>query len=125
MMSKEEFATRFNQVYKTAKMRNRGSIKWTAMMLPKHTTQLREDKANYNKVERPQLDEYDLQTLQEELDRAVISKAYTRITTWKDGEFSHIQGVIKQITHKDLVIECPFGEMRLSLDSVVGVMLIE
>jgi hypothetical protein len=57
MMSKDEFEARFADVYATAKMRDRGSIKWTAMMLPEHTSQLREDVANYEKAERPQLDE--------------------------------------------------------------------
>lgn len=125
MMNKDEFAERFAEVYQTARMRDRGSIKWTAMMLPEHTMQLRVDKANYNKVERQHLDEYDLQTLQEEIDRAIISKAESRTTTWRDGEFSHIQGVINEMTHENLVIDGPFGLMRVSLDSVIGVMLLE
>lgn len=125
MMSKDKFAERFAEVYQTAQKLDRGSIKWTAMMLPEHTTQLREDKANYSKVDRPQLDEYDLQTLQEEIDRAIISKATTRTTTWQDGELNPIQGIIKSMTHEDLVVEGPFGLMRVSLDSVVGVMLLE
>ncbi|MFX3672853.1 MAG: YolD-like family protein [Paenisporosarcina sp.] len=125
MIGKDEFAARFDQVYQTAKMRDRGSIKWTAMMLPEHTAQLREDVANYNKVERPQLDEYDLQTLHEEIERAIISKAETKTTTWRDGEFSHIRGVIEEITPKWLIIDGPFGSMSVSLDSVVGVMLLE
>lgn len=124
-MNKDDFASQFDQVYQTAKMRDRGNIKWTAMMLPEHTTQLREDKANYNKVDRPQLDEYDLQTLQEEIERAIVSKAETRTTTWKDGEFSHIQGVIEKITPQYLILDGPYGPMNLTLDSVVGVMLLD
>lgn len=125
MISQDEFAERFAEVYQTAKKRDRGSIKWTAMMLPEHTMQLREDVANYNKVERPQLDEYDLQTLQEEIERAIISKAETKTTTWRDGELSHIRGVIEEIMLKWLIIDGPFGSMSVSLDSVVGVMLLE
>ena len=125
MMSKDKFTERFAEVYQTAKRRDRGSIKWTAMMLPEHTMQLREDKANYEKVSKPQLDEYDLQTLQEEIDRAIISKSESRTTTWRDGEFSHIPGVIKEMNHENLVIDGPYGLMRVSLDSVVGVMLLE
>ena len=119
------FAARFAEVYQTAQKRDRGNIKWTAMMLPEHIIQLREDKANYNKVDRPQLDEYDLQTLHEEIERAIISKAETRTTTWRDGEFSHIQGVIEKMTPQCLIIDGPFGSMSLALDSVVRVMLLE
>lgn len=53
-------------------IKDRGSIKWQGMMLPEHVA-----KINYwrNKryEERPQLDDFDLQSIQEE-----IESAYTR-----------------------------------------------
>ncbi|WP_456282928.1 YolD-like family protein [Bacillus sp. JZ34] len=37
-------------------LKDRGSIKWTAMMLPEHVSLLRELESNQNKVKRPVLD---------------------------------------------------------------------
>ncbi|MDQ9096528.1 YolD-like family protein, partial [Bacillus licheniformis] len=37
-------------------LKDRGSIKWTAMMLPEHVSLLRELESRQNKVKRPVLD---------------------------------------------------------------------
>jgi len=125
MISKEEFAERFAKVYKTAKMRDRGSIKWTAMMLPEHTTQLREDKANYNKVERPQLDDSDMDYIHDEINRAITSKSEVIIKLWIDGEFIYYSGTINEVNliKRFLKLEVLSNIEKLNLDQIVGIQL--
>jgi hypothetical protein len=67
-------------------IRDRGNIKWTAMMLPEHIIELRNwmDKDHYE--ERPELSEWDLQSIQEEIEVSYKPKCETLIKTWKDHD---------------------------------------
>lgn len=67
MTDKEIFEASFADIYENAKFKDRGNKKWTAMMLTEHLTELRQDEANYGKVPRPQLDQYDLEYIQDEI----------------------------------------------------------
>jgi hypothetical protein len=125
MMSKAEFEKRFAENYKTAKLKDRGNKKWTAMMLPEHTAQLRQDDANYEKVKRPLLDEYDLEYIQDEINRAITLKSEVKIKLWIEGEFEFRRGTIDKVNlaKRYIEIEDPFGSERLSLEDIVGVLL--
>ena len=106
-------------------IRDRGKIKWTAMMLPEHVKELRKWQEDSEKVRRPELDEFDLQTMQEEVERAVTSGAETRITTWVDGYFHYHRGVIKEVSTQYMSYEDPFGKHNLPIHEIVAVMLVE
>src|SRR4051794_22869882 len=116
-MSGEDFHERFTEIYNKAKLTDRGNKKWTAMMLPEHLTELRQDEANYNKVPRPHLDKYDLEYIQDEMKRAITMKSAVLIKLWNDGVFSFRQGTIDEVnlTKRFIVIEDPFGSDRLEL----------
>ncbi|MGG0669874.1 hypothetical protein [Sporosarcina koreensis] len=49
-------------------IKDRGKIKWTAMMLPEHTVRLRDWYAEDDLAPEPELNEDDMQLLQEELE---------------------------------------------------------
>lgn len=125
MMSQEEFRDQFAKIYNDAKYTDRGKKKWTAMMLTEHLVELRKDEAEYYDVSRPQLDEFDLQALQEEVDRALTSKLETRITTWKDGRLEYHRGIIHEVSTQYLCYEDPFGKHKIQIDDIVAVMLME
>jgi len=104
-------------------IRDRGNIKWTAMMLPEHIVELRNwmDKNHY--IERPELSEWDLQSIQEEIEVATNRKCQTLVKTWKDGKVNASGGVIVGI---DLQSECiifddPFGTYRILVSDIIGV----
>lgn len=105
-------------------LKDRGKIKWTAMMLPEHVAQLRQWQADHDKVKKPVLDEFDYDTMQEEIERALTSQFETRLTTWKNGELHTHQGTIKEANNQYLRYEDPFGIHQLPLDELVGVMLL-
>ena len=66
-------------------IRDRGNIKWTAMMLPEHVVELRKWMDQDNYTERPELNEWDLQSIQEELEIAFKKQCETLIKTWANG----------------------------------------
>lgn len=75
-------------------IRDRGNIKWTAMMLPEHLRELRKWQAEDDLVKRPDLSEWDLQQIQQEIDRAIRSRKLTEVQTWRDGILHMHTGVI-------------------------------
>ena len=106
-------------------IRDRGKIKWTAMMLPEHVKELRQWQEDADKVKRPDLDEFDLQTMQEEVGRALSSGLETRITTWADGYFRYHRGIVHEATTQYVCYEDPFGKHRVAVNEIVAVMLME
>lgn len=108
-------------------IRDRGNIKWTAMMLPEHVRMLRDWQEELRKTERPQLDEYDLRSLSDEIERAYKSKSYIKITCFKDGYLKNTTGVIIEIDlfNKSLVLDNPFETKRYSFDEIVVATIID
>ncbi|MCY7981252.1 YolD-like family protein [Bacillus inaquosorum] len=44
-------------------LRDRGTIKWTSMMLPEHLTQLKQDLIDVSKIEKPSLDDQQIEEM--------------------------------------------------------------
>ena len=108
-------------------IRDRGNIKWAGMMLTEHNVELKHwlDKEYY--IERPELSEWDLQSIQEEIEVACKRKCETRVNSWKEGRIYPRQGVIVGIDLQEgcLLLDDPFGVDRLPISEVVGVQCVE
>jgi len=105
-------------------LKDRGSIKWTAMMLPEHVGELRKWQADQDKVKKPVLDEFDYDIMQEEVERALVSGMEVRLTTWKNDKLCNLQGIIKEANNYYLRYENPIGIHQLPLDELVGVLIL-
>lgn len=77
--------------------RDRGTIKWNAMMLPEHVKLLREWKAEDHYVKMPELDEWAQQEIAEQLQIAQMTGAYTELTYWRNGKVLKECGVVQQL----------------------------
>lgn len=108
-------------------IKDRGNIKWQGLMLPEHIKMLRDWYEEDNQVPRPDLNEFDLQLIQEELDIAMKRKCEVLIETWKDKQIFKHRGRVEEISaaRRELVYESPFGTHRLVLDEIVGVTVID
>lgn len=108
--------------------RDRGTKKWAmAMMLPEHVVKLRNwmDEDHYE--ERPILNEWDLQNIQEGLEIAFTRKCESMVTTWENGKIMRRGGVITEINVKlmHIVLDSPFGIDRISVNDIVGVQCVD
>ena len=103
--------------------RDRGRIKWTAMMLTEHVQKLREwmDEDDYE--ERPLLGEFDLQLIQEEIELAYKSKCQVLIKIWSDGHLEKHRGIIEGIDFQLMMIALNVSPKleRISVKDIVGV----
>ena len=103
--------------------RDRGRIKWTAMMLTEHVQKLREWTNEDDYEERPSLDEFDLQLIQDEIELAYKSKGQVLIKTWNNGHLEKHRGIIEGIDFQlmMIVLNVSPGLERISVKDIVGV----
>lgn len=103
--------------------RDRGTKKWTAMMLPEHVELLRDWMDEDHWVEKPEFDEWEFELIQEELERGVKSKNIVRIETWNEGLVNAFQGmIIKQdFTSRSIYLQDPFNVECIKVDDIIRV----
>ena len=108
-------------------IKDSGAIKWQGMMLTEHVELIRawyeEDKHDA----KPDLDEYDLQLLQEELALAAQRRCQVKMKSWKDKKFHYHLGIIQQLDahSRSIVYEDPTGVHRLPMNELVGVWMMD
>lgn len=108
-------------------IRDRGNIKWTAMMLPEHVVELRKWMDQDNYTERPELNEWDLQLIQEELEVAYKSKCETLVKTWVNGKIVQFYGIIEGIDLQSNVVNLddPFGMNQIRVSEIIAVQVVD
>ncbi|HWK21794.1 MAG TPA: YolD-like family protein [Ureibacillus sp.] len=78
-------------------IRDRGNIKWNAMMLPEHVKLLREWHEKDTDVEKPELDEWALQELSEQLQIAFRDRAPVELKVWEAAHIFTATGIISKL----------------------------
>ena len=108
-------------------IRNRGMMKWQGLMLTEHMKRLEEWGSEYEKIERPHLEDWEQDLIAEEIERAFESKSTIRLTYWDNGRIKHDYGVLIEINlkSKSIVIDDPFGTTCYSFDEIVSATLID
>ncbi|QFF98907.1 YolD-like family protein [Psychrobacillus glaciei] len=109
------------------KVRDRGSKKWVAMMLPEHLKLVREYIDEQKKTPRPELNEWDLDIIQENIQIAMKRNVEVEIKTWKDGAFIfHIGKFIwVDLNRRKIEMEDVFKSFVLQLDDIVDVTVLD
>lgn len=110
-----------------SQVRDRGSKKWVAMMLPEHVKMLRDYSEEIKKVARPDLNEFDYEAIQEQIELAMKRNVEIKIKRWKEGEFLYNRGTIQWIdlTKRTIEVEDPFRCFKLKIDEIVDVTILE
>src|SRR5699024_7075787 len=76
------------------KVHDRGSIKWTSLMLPEHIEQLREIFTEYK--EKPILDEQKQIEIDQQLKYGLTHQLILKITYYNQGEFHILNSRLKK-----------------------------
>ncbi|MGM0968734.1 MAG: YolD-like family protein [Bacillota bacterium] len=105
-------------------LRDRGTIKWTAMMLPEHVAQLKDDLAETKKTDKPIIDEQQAEEFESAIAYAMSINKVLIFSIYDSGNINQLKGFTqyinyeKKILHiKDLSHETHF----IILDDIVGV----
>ncbi|QFF98814.1 YolD-like family protein [Psychrobacillus glaciei] len=78
-------------------IKDRGMKKWQGMMLPEHVRLLGDRRRSLMKTGRPELDEQELQSIQEILEKLMKYSAEADYKLWENGEFQTYRGTITKI----------------------------
>lgn len=111
----------------TGMIRDRGNIKWQGMMLPEHNKEIKEWLNKDQYIERPELDEWDLQAIQYEIDVAFRRQCVTNVKLWEKGKVLFYSGIITEISPRTMCIsvDSPFGRDNMSMTDIVSVHIAE
>lgn len=117
----------FHEKVDLSKIRDRKDKWGMAMMLPEHVKMLRDYNAEIKKVPRPDLNEFDYEAIQEQIEIAMKRDVEILIKRWKDSEFKYNQGKIQWIdlVKRKIELEDPFYSYELQLDEIVDVTVLE
>lgn len=107
--------------------KDRGMIKWQGMMLTEHVKLISEWREEDNRVPIPELDEWDLQAIQEELELSIKRKCEVQIQIWKDWEFHNYIGIIEKIDFrtKTITYKDSLGLHRLLVGNITSIDILE
>lgn len=107
------------------KNRDRGTIKWTAMMLPEHVKLLREWYDEDHFVPEPQLDEFDFEELAHQIQTAVQTHSMILIYYWNNGDSFIVEGTIKKLPVNTpyFTILSPQGDKRIYIPHIMKIRL--
>ncbi|RHW40077.1 YolD-like family protein [Lysinibacillus yapensis] len=101
-------------------IRDRGNIKWNAMMLPEHVKYLREWHENDQYVEKPELDEWALQELSEQLQKAFENGLEVELKIWEAKHIFKATGIIAKLDIKNSALYLEDGR-KFPFPFIVGV----
>lgn len=99
--------------------RDRGTIKWNAMMLPEHVKLLRDWQAEDQYEIKPDVDEWAQQELAEQLQIAYKNHVFIELTYWLKGKIYTERGYVEAIKGQVLT----FKEKHLHADQLVRIVL--
>jgi|SRR5690606_1932361 len=92
---------------------DRGTIKWTSLMLPEHVELLKRIWNEDKKVVKPNLDEQELEVLNNQILQAFHQKQCIQIEYYYDNQRLEIRGIIKKLDslHQMIVIKDITGDI--------------
>ncbi|SFD42619.1 YolD-like protein [Lentibacillus persicus] len=101
---------------------DRGSIKWTSLMIPEHEEMLRKWWASQEYKEKPILDEQQKEDINARLQAAFHHSLPIEVTYHHRGEFFTAKGKLVTINAGKLILE---DEGSIALEKVVDVVVEE
>ncbi|MDU0070016.1 MULTISPECIES: YolD-like family protein [Bacillus] len=114
-------------------LKDRGTIKWTAMMLPEHVSLLRELESNRNRMKRPVLDMSQIEDMERVICEAMEFNMPVQFAVFKPlpflngadtGEIIYIEGkihYINQIRKVFHVVDSKGDTNLIKFENVVGI----
>lgn len=108
----------------TLTLRDRGNIKWTAMMLPEHVERIKQLAIELNKVPKPLIDEQQYREMEQTISFAFANNKPLSLTYWEDGFYKTIIGKLKNVnrSNKQLhIIDDTDNSFTISFHTLVDV----
>jgi hypothetical protein len=109
-------------------IRDRGSIKWTSMMLPEHVKLLRDWVKEDGYEQKKEMDEQQLELMNETLSEAIEFDQFVTITHYRDRNYEIVIGKIhywNELTQRLHIVD-RFEEVhRIPIEAIADIRLTE
>lgn len=105
---------------------DRGMLKWQGFMLSEHTADIAYADHEAKKVEKPLLDEYQIEEYEQLITASLESNDYLRIEAWKNGFIDEIIIKVNYIDHhtKNLIGLDEYNQSHIiSFQSIIDVQI--
>ncbi|WP_332274781.1 YolD-like family protein [Bacillus velezensis] len=105
-------------------LRDRGTIKWTSMMLPEHLTKLKQDLLDVSKMERPYLDEQQIEEIDILVSEAMALNKELKFKLFKEGVAEDLIGTVQYLNyerHKLHVKDHHDQTVYITMNDIIGV----
>ncbi|WP_339185057.1 YolD-like family protein [Bacillus sp. FSL R5-0416] len=105
-------------------LRDRGTIKWTSMMLPEHLTQLKQDLIDVSKIEKPSLDDQQIEEMDLLVSEALEFNKELRFKLFNNGFVENVTGRVHYINFEQQKLHVKDqndNTVYISMNNIIGV----
>ncbi|MEC2198621.1 YolD-like family protein [Bacillus subtilis] len=105
-------------------LRDRGTIKWTSMMLPEHLTQLKQFLIDVSKIEKPSLDDQQIEEMDLLVSEALEFNKELKFKLFNNGFVENVTGRVHYINfeqHRLHVKDQNDNTIYFNLNNIIGV----
>lgn len=106
-------------------LKDRGSKKWTSLMLVEHKRKLKQLEKNKNNIEKPELSEDKLQELDYLLEKAIAKNLTVLMKYYKNQEYQNIQGKIKSVQNNTIHLKNQNTLYKLKPENVIEIKILQ
>ncbi|UZJ78294.1 YolD-like family protein [Fictibacillus sp. KU28468] len=109
-------------------LKDRGGIKWTSLMLPEHVKALREFDWDITNIERPVLDEQQLEEINETICSAMEFNNAVKFSYYRSGVIETLTGHIHylDVHNKNVRIVTKSGDIaKVNFTDITGVTIFD
>lgn len=101
-------------------LRDRGNMKWTAMMLPEHLVKIREWKQEQFYDKKRELTEWELEEIEQTIQRACKRQNLVRLTLWEQNKLHDEVGRVTgtDAYKKELLLDTDLSVKRITFDQI-------
>lgn len=101
-------------------LKDRGNMKWTAMMLPEHLVKIREWKQEQFYIKKRELTEWELEEIEQTIQRACKMQKLVRLTLWEQNKLHDEVGRVTgtDAYKKELLLDTDFSIKRITFDKI-------
>ncbi|KIN51961.1 YolD-like family protein [Bacillus subtilis] len=105
-------------------LRDRGTIKWTSMMLSEHLTQLKQDLINVSKIEKPSLDDQQIEEMDLLVSEALEFNKELKFKLFNNGFVENITGRVHYINFEQQKLHVKDqndNTVYINMNNIIGV----
>ncbi|WHY22711.1 YolD-like family protein [Bacillus halotolerans] len=105
-------------------LRDRGTIKWTSMMLPEHLTQLKQDLMDVSKIEKPSLDDQQIEEMDLLVSEALEFNKELVLKLFNNGFVENVTGRVHYINFEQQKLHVKDqndNTVYINMNNIIGV----